>query len=252
MQRFEGKRVILTGALGGIGQAIADRLSAEGARLGLMDRAETGCVPGVKSVAYAGADVADEAAVADAVASLADALGGIDILVNCAGAVKGEDLDHTDPATWRWNVDLNLNGTYNVTHAALPHLLANARSAIVNVSSVNAVMAVGVPAYSAAKAGMMALTRSLATEYAAKGLRANAVLPGTIRTSAWDERAERTPDVFEKVAGWYPGGALGRPEDVAAAVAFLAADEAAFVNGAGLVVDGGLSAGHHRMVADFI
>ncbi len=250
---------MVTGASKGIGRAIAERFLSEGARVGVLDADVAAgeafaqaCQSIGQTAFFAAADIADTCAVHAAMADLTGALGGLQVLVNCAGAVRGESLEETDDEVWRWNVEVNLNGAFIVSKAALPHLLANERSAIVNVSSVNALMTIGVPAYSAAKAGMLAMTRSFATEYASRGLRTNAVQPGTIRTSAWDDRIKKRPDVMEKMNAWYPGGAVGRPEDVAGAVTFLASEDAAFINGTSLVVDGGLTSGHHRMIQDFL
>jgi NAD(P)-dependent dehydrogenase (short-subunit alcohol dehydrogenase family) len=110
----------------------------------------------------------------------------------------------------------------------------------------------GNPAYSAAKAGLINLTKAIAVEYGPKGVRANSVSPGSVRTEhpSWAERQSRDAEVFEKLARWYPVGRVGVPEDIAAAVAFLASDEAAFVNGADLVVDGGLTAGMMPMMRE--
>ncbi|WP_417451575.1 SDR family NAD(P)-dependent oxidoreductase [Kordiimonas sp.] len=259
MERFRDKAVVITGGSKGIGKAIAERFLCEKARVGIIDMDEAAGEEAVQAfsdmghtVSFAEADISDCSAVSSAVKHVAEKLGEFSILINCAGAVRGESLDDTDDSIWRWNIDVNLNGTFSVTKAALPHLLKHSNSAVVNVSSVNALMTIGVPAYSAAKAGMMAMTRSFATEYASHGLRSNAVLPGTIRTSAWDDRAAKYPDVMDKVKSWYPGGEVGTPDDVAAAVAFLASDDARFINGAGLVVDGGLTIGHHRMINDFV
>jgi NAD(P)-dependent dehydrogenase (short-subunit alcohol dehydrogenase family) len=131
-------------------------------------------------------------------------------------------------------------------------MVARGNGVIVNVGSVNGLLTLGNPGYSAAKAGLLNLTRSLATEYGPKGIRANMVSPGTIRTGSpsWQKRLARDPQVFDKLARWYPVGRVGRPDDIAAAIAFLAADEAGFVNGANLVVDGGLTAGMAPMIEE--
>ncbi|MBL4894050.1 MAG: SDR family oxidoreductase [Emcibacter sp.] len=258
MSRFSGKNIIITGAAKGIGKAIAEKFVAEGGAVGLIDMGEDAGKNVASEFVEKGAkacflplDITDSKAVVAVVEALKKELGSVDILINCAGAAKGESLKETDVETWRWNIEVNLIGAYAVTHAALPFLLANRASAIVNISSVNALMTVGVPAYSAAKAGLLAMTRSFATEYAKEGLRSNAVLPGTIQTTAWDDRIERIPDVIEKVSAWYPGGEVGQPEDVAGAVCFLASSEARFINGASLVVDGGLTIGNHRLIDEF-
>jgi NAD(P)-dependent dehydrogenase (short-subunit alcohol dehydrogenase family) len=136
--------------------------------------------------------------------------------------------------------------------AVLPGMVERGRGVIVSVASVNGLMCFGNPAYSAAKAGLLNLTQSIAVEYGPKGVRANAVSPGSVRTEnrSWTSRLERDPQLFEKLARWYPVGRVGKPEDIAAAIAFLAADEAAFVNGANLVVDGGLTAGMGPMARE--
>ena len=131
-------------------------------------------------------------------------------------------------------------------------MVALGQGVIVNIGSVNGLIALGNPAYSAAKAGLLNFTKALAVEYGPKGIRANMVSPGTVATEApsWQERRRRDPAIFDKLARWYPVGRVGRPEDIAAAVAFLAADEASFVNGANLVVDGGLTAGMAPMIEE--
>jgi NAD(P)-dependent dehydrogenase (short-subunit alcohol dehydrogenase family) len=115
-------------------------------------------------------------------------------------------------------------------------------------------MTFGNPAYSAAKAGLLSMTRSIATEYGPKGIRCNAVSPGTVQTenSSWKRRVAEDPKIFEKLNRWYPVGRVGQPDDIAAAIAFLAADEAAFVNGTNLVVDGGVTAGMAPMIKELI
>jgi meso-butanediol dehydrogenase / (S,S)-butanediol dehydrogenase / diacetyl reductase len=117
---------------------------------------------------------------------------------------------------------------------------------------VNALAYYGNEAYSAAKAGILNLTRSLAVRYGPSGVRVNAIAPGTLRTPAWEKRKEETPDVFDRVAKWYPLGRIGEPEDVAGAALFLASDEAAWISGAVLPVDGGLTAGNMQMMQEII
>ena len=139
-----------------------------------------------------------------------------------------------------------------LTSLVLPEMEKREKGVVINISSVNGIQALGCPAYSAAKAGLISFTQNVATEYGPKGIRCNAVLPGTVETPVWKHRVEARPDVFEKVKSWYPVGRVGRPEDIAAAVAFLSADEAGFVNGASLAVDGGLTAGSFKMIKDMI
>jgi NAD(P)-dependent dehydrogenase (short-subunit alcohol dehydrogenase family) len=129
-------------------------------------------------------------------------------------------------------------------------MLARRRGAILNIASVNGLTGIGEEAYSAAKAGMVNLTQNLAVRYGDQGIRVNCVAPGTIRTPIWGERVARDPQVFEKLAAWYPLGRVGEPEDVANAALFLCSDEAAWITGVTLPVDGGLLAGSYRMSRD--
>ena len=170
---------------------------------------------------------------------------------NAARALKG-NLEQTTPEDWASEVTGTLTGAFLVTRLVLPGMALRGSGAIVNVGSVNGLLALGNPGYSAAKAGLWNFTKALATEYGKKGIRANMVSPGTIRTESpsWQKRLALDPEVFEKLARWYPVGRVGRPADIAAAIAFLAADEAAFVNGANLVVDGGLTAGIAPMIEE--
>ena len=128
-------------------------------------------------------------------------------------------------------------------------MIAARRGAIVNVASVNGLGYVGNPAYSAAKAGMISLTKSLASQHGRDGVRVNVVCPGTVRTNApgWQRRLPGNPALFEELGAWYPLGRVGRPEDIAGAVTFLASDDAAWITGVVLPVDGGLMAGQMRM-----
>jgi NAD(P)-dependent dehydrogenase (short-subunit alcohol dehydrogenase family) len=202
------------------------------------------------AIAFA-VDVTDPEAVTAAVADAIAETGPPTVLVNNAGGPSAATFDDTDPRRWRADLELNLSAAFYVSRAVIPAMLETG-GAIVNVATVNALLTIAEPAYSAAKAGLLQLTRQLAVEYGPRGIRANAVLPGSIRTPIWAERLEQRPDMLEKLQRWYPVGRVGEPEDVAAAVAFLASPEAGFINGATLLIDGGLTAGLPLMTRDVL
>lgn len=245
--RFGSYGVIVTGGARGIGEAIARRFAAEGAAVLIADRDAAGAEATAASIRAGGGsaeacacDVADTAAVDAAVARAVDAFGTLDVLVNnayrCAedkGRFAAEDDEE-----WRLDLDVTLVGAMRCTRAALPHLAAapGRRGAVVNIGSVNGIASFGNHSYSAAKAGLMSLTRTLAVQAAPSGVRVNLVAPGTIRTPAWDGRET----ALETAAALYPLGRVGEPADIAGAVTFLASADAAWITGVTLPVDGGI------------
>ncbi len=253
---FKGKVVAITGAAGGIGQSLCRYFGEEGAAIAAIDispqlakfAAEL-TSSGIKT-AHAIADVGDPDAIADAFKKLAAALSSIDILVNNAGFSVHPTFAKTDPAAWRHDVNGNLNGAYYCAHAVLPAMQDKRAGSIIAIGSVNGLGALGDPAYSAAKAGMISLTRSLAVEYGRFGIRANIVLPGTVRTPLWERKAGKDSTVLEQLKRWYPLGRIVEPIDVARAVGYLASDAAAAITGVALTVDCGLSAGNIVMARE--
>ncbi|MGH6924485.1 MAG: SDR family oxidoreductase [Propylenella sp.] len=254
--QFEGKVVAITGAAGGIGQELCRHFAGEGAALAALDRSDAVIAfaaelraSGVK-VEAAVADIGDANAVKVAFARLQGALGSVDILVNNAGISKNPSLEGTTPDGFADDINVNVNGAYNCCHAVLPGMKANGAGVIVSVGSVNGLLAYGDAAYSAGKAGMISLTRSLAVEFGRYGIRANIVCPGTVRTPIWAHRIARNPKVFEQLSRWYPLGRIVEPAEVAQAVAFLASDAAAAITGVVLPVDCGLTAGNIVMARE--
>jgi NAD(P)-dependent dehydrogenase (short-subunit alcohol dehydrogenase family) len=253
---FKGKVVAVTGAAGGIGQAVCRYFAEEGAAIAALDKkpsvtsfADELKRDGVKT-AHAVADIGSPASIAEAFSRLAAELGPVDILINNAGFSDHPTLARTDPEGWQADMNGNLNGAYNCAHAVLPGMQKKRLGSIIAVGSVNGLSALGDPAYSAAKAGMISLTRSLALEYGRFGIRSNIVLPATVRTPLWDQRAKKDPKVLATLMRWYPLGRIVEPIDVARVIGFLASDAAAAVTGAAIPVDCGLTAGNIVMARE--
>ncbi|EGD85606.1 hypothetical protein H112_06516 [Trichophyton rubrum D6] len=252
---------IVTGGAGDIGQAIARRLSDSHDRVVILDHDGSRLDAALAALASETferclCDITDSSQVAglprrifgpeeDADAD-ADADGGgaavLRTLVNNAGGSAAYSLHETSPQAWQRETALNLDAAFLCFNAFESHL-KRSRGSVVNIASVNGLAVYGNPAYSAAKAGLVHLTRSIAVEYGRFGIRANAVAPGTVRTAAWTARQQANPQVFRDVAQWYPLNRIVDPEDVAHAVAFLASEHAAAITGVCLPVDCGLTAG---------
>lgn len=247
--RLAGRRVLVTGGGRGLGRAIALAVAREGAAVGLLGRtpealknaAAEARSHGVDAP-VAAADVADASAVEAAVAELADALGGLDGLitaaaVDCAWAPTAE----MDLGEWDRTIATNLSGAFYCCRYALPHLVAAGAGAIVNITSVAGERAWAEDvAYNASKAGVELLTRTIAVEYAAQGVRANCLSPGAIDGGMTDE--VRDPAERERLRAQHPLGRFGSPEEVAEAAVWLLSDAASFTTGATLRVDGGFLA----------
>lgn len=247
MKRFEGYAALVTGAGRGIGAAVCRRLADEGARVLVTDIDTVAAERTAAAIREQGGearefscDVGDRASVEAAVAYAAETFGRLDVLVNNAYSCHPDAplFEDEDDEVWARDLDLSLTGAYRCARAALPHLVASGRGAIVSVGSVNGLQDFGNHAYSAAKAGLVSLTRTLAGHAGPRGVRVNLVAPGTVRTRAWTDQG-RDPDAVREL---YPLGRVGEPEDIAAAVAFLASTDAAWVTGAVLPVDGGITA----------
>jgi NAD(P)-dependent dehydrogenase (short-subunit alcohol dehydrogenase family) len=253
---FSNRVIAVTGAAGGIGQALCRYFAEQGAAIVALDRSDA-VTEVVDSLRRAGSTI--EAAVVDIVEAdavratferLRARLGPVDVLINNAGMSRHPSVERTSPAGFRDDVDTNLNGAFNCTHAVLPEMKARRSGSIVNIGSVNGLSALGDAAYSAGKAGLISLTKSLAVELGRYNIRANIVCPGTVRTPLWDERISRNPKVLTQLTRWYPLGRIVEPIEVMRAVAFLASDAASAITGVVLPVDCGLTAGNIVMARE--
>jgi len=239
---LEGKVALVTGAASGIGGACAQRFHDEGAQVAGLDIAAPAAHP---CDAFVTADVRESSAVSAAVDSVIAQLGRVDVLVNAAGVSSFGTADTIDEAEWSRVLDINLRGTWLVARAVLPGMVKRRGGSIVNLASVEGIEGgQAQTAYNAAKGGVVLLTRSMAVDYGPMNVRVNCLCPGMIETPMTAPLQEAG---LKPVHDWFEQqhllGRTGRPEEVAAAALFLASDDASFVTGHALAVDGGYLAG---------
>jgi 2-hydroxycyclohexanecarboxyl-CoA dehydrogenase len=248
MIRLEGKTALVTGGASGIGAATARRLAAEGARVAIGDVNEDGAksIAGELDGFACRLDVTDTGSVNAAVAATREALGEIDVLVNNAGTDLFSYFVNSDEGLWDFVLGVNLRGVLAVTHAVLPGMQERRTGAIVNVASeAGRVGSQGSAVYSAAKAGVIGFTKAIARESARYRVRSNAVAPGPIETPLLNAAPQVLGELGERLKQGMVNttvmGRTGEPEEVAAAIAFLASEDASYVTGQTLNVSGGLS-----------
>jgi NAD(P)-dependent dehydrogenase (short-subunit alcohol dehydrogenase family) len=244
--RLKNRRALVTGAATGIGREIAQLFASEGAEIVALDWDEAGNRQTAARIASRGGsctalkvDVSSEPDIVEAFTQA----GALDILVNNAASSRGDgSIDNLTGEAWDWVLKICLKSVFLCTREALKIMLPKQAGAIVNISSVNAIEGINLAAYTAAKGGILSLTRLTAAHYAAQGIRANAIVPGTILSESSAVYYGQRPEIDASLRALYPAGAFGRVQDVAACALFLASDEAAFINGATVPVDGGLTA----------
>ncbi|MGV9680057.1 SDR family NAD(P)-dependent oxidoreductase [Nocardia sp. NPDC003482] len=250
-RRFDGRRVLVTGAGSGIGRAVVHRLLDEGATLVGVDVSEAGLKETVENAAADSRsrlhtvvlDVSDPESVRSGSAAAVEFLGGLDVLVNAAGIHRSAHTHEMSLESWNQIIGVNLTGTFLMVQAAIPHLLASSHPVIVNFSSTAAHGAHPyMAAYAASKGGVNAMTKAIALEYSKQGLRAVNIVPGGIATGL--TQSFSAPDdadwnLLSRLTGWLNNGAFGEPEDVAAAVAMVASDDGRYITGSEIRVDGG-------------
>lgn len=249
MQRFSNKVALVTGAASGIGRATAIRLASEGASVFLADINAGGladtvaALPVGSSSAVATLNVADSAACKDVVAACVDRFGKLDILCNIAGIAICDHFTDISDEQWHRAVSINLDGVFFMSRAALPHLLETKGNIVMMSSSAGLVGQAYNSAYCATKAGVLMLGKSLALEYGKQGVRVNSVCPGFVKTPLTSAFSMPEGADMELMARLMPLTEGAEPEEIAGAVAYLASDEARFVTGIALPIDGAQTTG---------
>lgn len=253
--RFAGRTVVVTGSGSGIGARTVHRFAAEGAHVVVADidtaaaRRVADAIPGALAVEV---DVASRPALHAMVEAVHDRYGSIDVLINNAMTCSETPFLEITPEEVQRDLGVGLMGPFFASQAVLPGMISRGGGVILNVSSVNGMTYLGNEAYSAAKAALHSLTRSIAANFGGQGIRCNAVAPGTVATEYWDDRRKLDPAVFAKAARWYPLGRIGTTDDIAEALMFLASDAASWITGITLPVEGGVLSGNLEMLRTIV
>lgn len=252
MNRMQGKTVLITGAGAGIGEATCHRLSSEGAVIVAMDLNPDAAERVAKAIESKGGkahalsgDISNHADCESAVNWVKEHLGAIHVLCNIAGIVDGGTLVEASEESWQRSMDINAKGAHYMCQMVVPLMVEQGGGSVVNMASVAGPFAVpGRGVYSVSKAAVIGLTKSLAIDFIGQGIRVNAICPGTVESPSWHDRIKQSPDPEQALKDFIarqPMGRVGQPEEIAALVAYLAADESAYMTGQTLYIDGGMT-----------
>lgn len=256
--RFQGHLAVVAGGAHGIGRAISARLVNEGAHVIVADQALDAAEETVLAIRgergraeVRHLDATDASSVGRLFYEIDQAFGSLDLLVNCPAHASDTHFERITESEFDYDIAATLKAPFLCTQAAIPLLLKSSYGAnVVSIGSVNGMGAFGNEVYGAAKAGLSNLTKNLAVRYGPLGLRFNIIAAGTTATRTWDTRLIAEPGLLDEVARLYPLGRVGTAEDVAAACAFLASEDAAWITGVTLPVDGGITAGHPGFISE--
>ncbi len=249
--RLDGRTVLISGAGGGIGRSLVKVFRDAGAAVVGADR-DAGLMAELDLAGSVLFDQADPGATRAAVERHLAEHGVPDAVVSNAGYTRAEHLGQVDDAVWASEMAINLNGAYAMTDPIVAAMAARGEGSLVFIASVNALAHFGNPAYSAAKAGLVAYAKAIAVERGREGVRANVICPGSVRTPAWDHRLEADPSLLDNVLPHYPLGRMVLPTEVANAALFLCSAAASGITGAVLPVDAGMTAGNLRFVDEVL
>jgi meso-butanediol dehydrogenase/(S,S)-butanediol dehydrogenase/diacetyl reductase len=249
MTRLDGRVAIVTGAAAGIGEAVSRLFAVHGAEVACVDCDRVGLERVCSAIREGGgsarafaADVSESSEVSSAVEGIQRRWGRIDILFNNAGIVAGGKIHMMDEESWDKTFRVNVKSIFLFSSAVLPIFLRQRGGVILNTSSATALRSVtDRAAYSASKSAVLSLTRSMALDYAPDGIRVNCLCPGTVNTPSLQQRLGESPDVWESFVARQPLGRLGTPEEIALAALYLVSEDASFITGTALQIDGGMS-----------
>jgi NAD(P)-dependent dehydrogenase (short-subunit alcohol dehydrogenase family) len=249
-----GRTIVITGGGRSIGREMATAAAAAKMKVAILEVNKETLDRTVAELKQQGGDVTGyvvdlqvESQIIDAITQVEKDFGTIEVLVNNAAFHDSAELLNSSLEMWNKTFAINTAAPFLCIRAVLPGMIARKSGTIINIGTVNSKMMIGSDSYTASKAALHALTRTVAVRYGKHNIRCNTVVPGTIATEVWQERIDRNPAVFDQLKTWYPLGRVGKPSDITAAVLYLASDQAPWMTGTEFVVDGGLLAGFAPM-----
>ena len=249
-----GRTIVITGGGRSIGREMVAAAAAAKMKVAILEVNKVNLDKTVAELKSAGGDVTGfvvdlevKSQIVDAIAKIEKDFGKIEVFVNNAAFHDAEDILASTLEMWNKTFAINTTAPFLCIQAVLPGMIARNSGSIINIGTVNSKMMIGSDSYTASKAALHAITRTVAVRYGKHNIRCNTIVSGTIATEVWQERIDRNPTIFDNLKSWYPLGRVGKPSDITAAVLYLASDQAPWMTGTEFVVDGGLLAGFAPM-----